>query len=299
VATRIEFTKMHGAGNDFIVIDATAGAVDLTAAQWRWLADRHRGVGADQILIVEAAERDDPDDVDFVYRIVNSDGSEVEQCGNGARCFVRFVRDQGLTTKDRIRVRTRSGIIEPAVEADGRVTVDMGRPRFDPADLPFDTAGLASRREGSSQLWLLDLAGVRGVPGPWLDTVSIGNPHAVQIVADVDAAPVETEGPAIERHRRFRDRVNAGYCQIVARNEIRLRVYERGAGETLSCGTGACAAVASGIHRGGLDSNVHVQTRGGRLTIFWNGDLDSPVAMTGPAETVFRASIWVPDPPVR
>ncbi len=299
MATRIDFTKMHGAGNDFIVIDATAVPVELTAAQWRWLADRHRGVGADQILIVETADRDDPDEVDFVYRIINSDGSEVEQCGNGARCFVRFVRDQGLTTKDRIRVRTRGGIIEPAVEADGRVTVDMGRPRFDPADLPFDTAGLASRLEGRSRLWLLDLPGIQGAPGPWLDTVSMGNPHALQIVTDVDAAPVTTEGPAIERHRRFGDRVNAGYCQIISRSEIRLRVYERGAGETLSCGTGACAAVASGIQRGWLDSNVQVHTRGGRLTIFWDGNLVSTVAMTGPAETVFRASVWVPDPPVQ
>lgn len=290
---RIEFTKMHGAGNDFIVIDATRAPLDLGAAQWRWLADRHRGIGADQILIVESPARDDPDDVDFVYRIVNNDGSEVEQCGNGARCFVRFVRERGLTSKDRIRVRTRGGIIEPSIAADGRITVDMGRPRFGAGVVGFDPRGLQSRIEGRSQLWHLDLDGV----GPWIDLVSMGNPHATQIIGDIEAAPVLVEGPLIERHRRFRDRVNAGYVQIESRDRIRLRVFERGVGETLSCGSGACAAVASGIQRGWLDNNVHVHTRGGRLTIFWDGDPASPVAMTGPAETVFQASVQVPETP--
>jgi len=295
VAQRLEFTKMHGAGNDFVVIDATRAPVDLTAAQWRWIADRHRGVGADQILIVEPARDDDPDQVDFVYRIINSDGSEVEQCGNGARCFVRFVRERGLTDKTRIRVRTRSGVIEPALQPDGRVTVDMGRPVFDPSRLPFDPAGLGQRREGRATLWQLDLPDHPVAGLPWIGAVSMGNPHAAQVVTDIETAPVLTDGPLIERHPRFAQRVNAGFYQIVSRGEILLRVYERGAGETLACGTGACAAVASGIQRGLLDTSVHVQTRGGRLTIEWRGDEHSPVAMTGPAETVFTATVSVPD----
>lgn len=295
VARQLQFTKMHGAGNDFVVVDATRGAVDLSAAQWRWVADRHRGVGADQILIVEAAASDDPDHVDFVYRIINSDGSEVEQCGNGARCFVRFVREQGLTDKTRIRVRTRGGVIEPAIQPDGRVTVDMGRPVFMPVRLPFDPAGLPARAEGRATLWQLDLPNHGLEARPWIGAISMGNPHAAQVVDDIETAPVLTDGPLIERHPRFAQRVNAGFYQIVSRSEIRLRVYERGAGETLACGTGACAAVASGIQRGLLDTSVHVQTRGGRLTIDWSGDDNSPVAMTGPAETVFSATVTVPD----
>ena len=295
MARQLQFTKMHGAGNDFIVVDATRTPVDLTEAQWRWVADRHRGVGADQILIVEAARPDDPDRVDFVYRIINSDGSEVEQCGNGARCFVRFVRERGLTDKARIRVRTRGGVIEPAIQPDGRVTVDMGRPVFAPASLPFDPAGLPVRSEGRATLWQLDLAGHGEAARPWIAAVSMGNPHAAQVVDDIETAPVSTDGPLIERHPRFAQRVNAGFYQIISRSEIRLRVHERGAGETLACGTGACAAVASGIQRGLLDTSVHVQTRGGRLTIEWRGDDNSPVAMTGPAETVFSATVSVPD----
>ena len=295
MARQIEFTKMHGAGNDFIVIDATCTPADFSAAQWRWLADRHRGIGADQILIVESARPDDPDRVDFVYRIVNSDGSEVEQCGNGARCFVRFVRERGLTDKARIRVRTRGGVIEPAVQADGRITVDMGRPVFDPARLPFDPAGLPVRRQGNATLWQLDLPERVDGHRPWIAAVSMGNPHAPQVVADIETAPVLIDGPLIEQHPRFGRRVNAGFYQIVSRGEILLRVYERGAGETLSCGTGACAAVASGIQRGLLDPCVHVQTRGGRLTIEWSGDETSAVAMTGPAETVLSSTVLVPD----
>lgn len=295
MARPLEFTKMHGAGNDFVVIDATRTPADFSAAQWRWIADRHRGVGADQILIVEAAPVDDPAQVDFVYRIINSDGSEVEQCGNGARCFVRFVRERGLTDKTRIRVRTRGGVIEPSLAPDGRITVDMGQPRFAPASLPFDPAGLPRRHESRATLWQLDLAGHDAGQGPWLGAVSMGNPHASQVVADVETAPVLTDGPLIERHPRFANRVNAGFYQIVSRGEILLRVYERGAGETLACGTGACAAVASGIQRGLLDTRVHVQTRGGRLTIEWSGDDTSAVAMTGPAETVFNSTVLVPD----
>ncbi len=301
-ARRIDFTKMHGAGNDFIVIDGTAQPPYLTRAQWRWLADRHRGVGADQILIVQAAAPDDPEQVDFVYRIINHDGFEVEQCGNGARCFVRFVRDRGLTRKQRIRVRTRGGVIEPAMGSDGRVTVDMGSPRVGPEAVAFDPTGLQSRADGHSLLWRLDVEPADRLPGgdaaaPWIDLISMGNPHATQIVADVDTAPVLSQGPAIESHRRFRDRVNAGYLQVESRDRVRLRVFERGVGETLSCGTGACAAVASGIHRGWLDNNVHVQTRGGRLTIFWDGNPASPLSMTGPAESVFSASVEVPGLP--
>lgn len=295
MARSLDFTKMHGAGNDFVVIDGTRAPVDFEAAQWRWIADRHRGVGADQILIVEAAAPDDPDQVDFVYRIINSDGSEVEQCGNGARCFVRFVRERGLTNKTRIRVRTRGGVIEPAVQPDGRITVDMGRPVFEPARLPFDPAGLPSRREGRASLWQLDLPAPHVGALPWIGAVSMGNPHAAQVVDDIETAAVLADGPLIEQHPRFARRVNAGFYQIVSRGEILLRVYERGAGETLSCGTGACAAVASGIQRGLLDTRVQVQTRGGRLTIEWSGDDNSAVAMTGPAETVFSSTVLVPD----
>ncbi len=286
---RVRFTKMHGAGNDFVVLDETKGRLGLTPQQYRWLADRHFGVGADQVLSVRPAPAAG---VDFEYVIHNSDGGEVEQCGNGARCFVRYVRDKGLTAKDRIRVSTLSGVIEPRLDADGRVTVDMGAPVFEPSQVPFDAAGLRPQPDGSWQKWHLALGADAGSAIVPLAVLSMGNPHAVQEVADVDAAPVRTQGPAIEHHPRFPKRVNAGYMQVVSRSRIRLRVWERGAGETLACGTGACAAVVAGIRLGLLDRRVDVETRGGMLTIEWAGE--GPVYMTGPAVTVFEAEIEVP-----
>jgi len=283
---KLKFTKMHGAGNDFVVIDATRLPLDLAPEQWRWLADRRFGIGADQLLVVE---RSHTPDVDFRYRIFNQDGSEVEQCGNGARAFARFVADKGLTGKRAIRVETMAGIIEPRLEDDGQVTVDMGAPILDAQQVPFDGTGLASRAEGEELLWPLDLDGHTR----WISVLSMGNPHAVQVVADCDQAAVAAEGPLIENHVRFPRRVNAGFMQIVDRHQIRLRVYERGAGETLACGTGACAAVVTGIRRGLLDSPVRVQTRGGTLTIAWNG-AGQPVMMTGPAVTVFEGEIDIP-----
>ncbi|KAA3655634.1 MAG: diaminopimelate epimerase [Proteobacteria bacterium] len=273
---RLRFTKMHGLGNDFVVVDATRTTIDLTPARVRFLADRHFGVGCDQLLVVEAPTQPG---VDFRYRIFNSDGGEVEQCGNGARCFVRFVHDQGLTDKTRIRVETQSGLIEPRLEADGQVTVDMGAPRFEPEDIPFIS-------DSDAVVQPLSLGDVQ-VP---ITAVSMGNPHAVQVVADVDTAPVTSLGPAIETHARFPARVNAGFMQVVDEHHIRLRVWERGAGETLACGTGACAAVVAGIQRELLVSPVQVDTRGGSLRIAWDGP-GKPVLMTGPAETVFEAEI--------
>ncbi len=293
---RIAFTKMQGAGNDFVVIDATARRLELTREQWRWIADRRFGVGADQILVVEAPAPGD-DGVDFVYRIFNADGGEVEQCGNGARCFVKFVRDRGLTDKRVIRVRTRSGVIAPRLLDDGRVEVDMGPPSFEPVDVPFTAAGLEPRRLGDGSLWplALDLPGQASPVVRWVVVASMGNPHAVQRVDSVGDAPVAVEGPQIEAHPRFPRRVNAGFMEVVSRREIRLRVHERGAGETLACGTGACAAVAAGIHCGLLDTPVEVHTRGGRLTIHW--EPGKPVMMTGPAQTVFSAEVDVPERP--
>jgi diaminopimelate epimerase len=278
---RLKFTKMHGAGNDFVVLDGVRQKIVLDPSQWRALADRHFGVGADQMLLVEAA---DGPDVDFVYRIFNADGAEVEQCGNGARCFVRFVVDQGLTEARSIRVRTQAGIIVPRLEDDGRVTVDMGAPVLEPSRVPFDTTGLTSLVQGVDPLWPLALPGAERL----ISVVSMGNPHAVQVVDDVDAAPVAAEGPLIETHPRFVRRVNAGFMQVVSRGLIRLRVFERGAGETLACGTGACAAVVAGIRRGLLDAQVDVQTRGGVLSIEWRG---AEVLMTGPVQTVFSGEI--------
>jgi len=273
---RLAFTKMEGAGNDFVVFDATRTPFDLEAAQLRRIADRHFGVGCDQILVVERSTRPD---ADFRYRIFNADGEEVEHCGNGARCFVRFVRARGLTTKREIRVQIVSGIIVPRLEDDGEVSVDMGAPVLDPARVPFatDQPGLVQSLEIDGRR--LELA-----------VLSMGNPHAVQVVADVDTAPVQTEGPRIERHARFPRRVNAGYMQVVDRHGIRLRVWERGAGETLACGTGACAAVVAGIARGLLDSPVRVEARGGALTVSWAGG-DNPVWMKGPATTVFEGTM--------
>ena len=273
---RIKFTKMHGLGNDFVVIDAVNQAISLTTDQARFLADRHFGVGCDQILIVEKPARTD---TDFRYRIINADGSEVEQCGNGARCFVRFVHDKGITAERAIRVETKGGLIEPRLEDDGSVTVDMGEPRFEPSHVPF-----IAENDALVQPLQLDGTVVD------ITALSMGNPHAVQVVPNVDAAPVAEQGPQIENHLRFPQRVNAGFMQVVDRHAIRLRVYERGAGETLACGTGACAAVAAGIARGLLDSPVRVTTRGGDLTIAWAGPGQS-VRMTGPAVTVFDSEI--------
>jgi diaminopimelate epimerase len=256
----MKFTKMHGAGNDFVVLDCLSSPFDLDASRIRKIADRHLGVGCDQVLVVEKPTQPG---ADFRYRIFNADGGEVEQCGNGARCFVRFVHERGLTDKREIRVETLGGLIVPRLEDDGEVTVNMGPPVFE---------------------------GVEKIEGVEVSILSMGNPHAVQIVEDVDRAPVTTQGPLLEHHPRFPNRVNAGYLQVQGRNNAKLRVWERGAGETLSCGTGACAAVVSGIRLGLLDSPVRVQTRGGALTIAWAGG-DNAVWMKGPAQSVFEGEI--------
>jgi diaminopimelate epimerase len=292
---RIRFTKMQGAGNDFVVLDETRGRLNLSPGQYRYLADRHFGIGADQVLSVRPAP---VAGVDFEYVIHNADGGEVEQCGNGARCFARYVRDKGLTQRDVVRVSTLSGVIEPRLNSDGRVTVDMGPPVFEPAAIPFDVAGLSPQADGQWEKWHLAL-GTR--PDSAIISVAIlsmGNPHAVMEVADIDRAPVREQGPSIENHSRFPNRVNAGFMQIVDRSRMRLRVWERGAGETLACGTGACAAVVAGIRLGRLDRRVDVETRGGPLTIEWAGlsaQSAAPVLMTGPAMTVFEGEIEVPD----
>ncbi len=273
---KLRFSKMHGLGNDFVVFDGIHQPVALSPEQLRALADRHFGVGCDQILLVEKPGRPD---VDFRYRIFNADGGEVEQCGNGARCFVRFAHDQKLTDKREIRVETMRGIIVPRLDDDGNVTVDMGAPVFAPEQIPF----ISPTGDVLQELMV-------GDESVAVTAVSMGNPHAVQVVADVDAAPVESQGPLIESHPRFPQRVNAGFMEVRDRHTIRLRVYERGAGETLACGTGACAAVVAGIARGLLDSPVRVQTRGGDLNIAWNGE-GSPVQMTGSAVTVFTGEI--------
>ena len=276
---KLRFTKMHGAGNDFVVFDATRTPFALTPAQMRFLGDRRFGVGCDQILVVESPRTAG---TDFVYRIFNADGGEVQQCGNGARCFARFVHDHGLTDRTEIRVETASGVIVPRLEPDGRVTVDMGPPVFDPARIPFDAPAAAVTHS-------LDIDGHMRT----ISAESMGNPHAVQVVDDVDTAPVATEGPLIEHHPRFPERVNAGFMQVLEPHALRLRVFERGAGETLACGTGACAAVVAGIRRGMLESPVRVETRGGTLTIRWDGE-GAAVFMTGPAETVFEGEIDLP-----
>jgi diaminopimelate epimerase len=271
--TTLRFTKMQGLGNDFVVLDGIAQRVDLAPAQLKRLADRRYGVGCDQILVVEKPTRPD---VDFRYRIFNADGVEVEQCGNGARCFVQFVRQRGLTDKERIRVETTGGVIVPEIVEGGLVAVDMGVPLFAPNEIPFTGDGDALVRP-------LDIGGST----VQVTLVSMGNPHAVQVVDDVDRAPVTEEGPQIERDPRFPKRVNVGYMEVVDRANIRLRVWERGTGETPACGTGACAAVVAGIRRGLLDSVVSVETRGGRLRVAWPGP-GAVVTMTGPAETVFE-----------
>ena len=283
---KVRFTKMQGAGNDFVVLDATRAPLALSQTQLQTLADRRFGVGADQILVVDKATRPG---FDFGYRIFNGgSGDEVEHCGNGARCFVHYVRDHGLTDKTTLAVETMNRRLVLRLEPDGGVTVDMGAPDFDPAHLPFDITWLAPRAGDSGlPLWPVELGEGRTVD---LALVSMGNPHAVQIVADVDSAPVATQGPRIEKHVRFAQGVNAGFMQVVARTRIRLRVWERGAGETLACGTGACAAVAVGIRLGLLDAEVEVETHGGVLAVEWQGGA-SPVLMTGPAETVFEGEI--------
>jgi diaminopimelate epimerase len=286
---RIPFTKMQGAGNDFVVLDETRGRLGLTPAHYRFLGDRHFGVGADQILSVRPSPGPG---IDFEYIIHNADGREVEQCGNGARCFARFVRDSGLSDKDTLRVQTMKGVIAPQLNPDGRVTVDMGAPRFDPQELPFDATGLTLQPQGDWGCWSVLPVGAKHEV--LLATVSMGNPHAVLLVDDVDRAPVDVLGPQVQANPRFTQGVNVGFMQVQARNAIRLRVYERGVGETLACGSGACAAVVAGIRLGLLERQVDVETRGGRLTICWDG-ADTPVLMTGPATTVFRGEIDMPD----
>lgn len=273
---RLKFTKMQGAGNDFVVLDAIRQPLRVEAASARRLADRHFGVGCDQVLVIE---RPRSAGTDFYYRIFNADGHEVQHCGNGARCFLRYVREKGLTDKDVIRVETRSGVIVPRLEPDGSVSVDMGLPEFAPLRIPF----LAERQ--APTYWIeVDGQSVE------VSVLSMGNPHAVQLVDEVDAAPVLAQGPLIERHARFPERVNAGYMEVVNRSQVKLRVWERGVGETLACGTGACAAVVAGVALGELDSPVRVATRGGELIIAWAGERQ-PVLMTGPAETVFEGEI--------
>jgi diaminopimelate epimerase len=277
---RLPFTKMQGAGNDFVVLDGTAAAIELTRAQLQRLGDRRYGVGADQILLVE---RSTTPGIDFRYRIYNgASGDEVEHCGNGARCFVRYVHGRGLTDKTTVNVETVNNVLEVRLRDDGQVTVDMNRPVFEHARIPFDAAGLVARRAGGFELW--------PVEGVEVAVLSMGNPHAVLRVDDVDTAPVATLGPLLETHARFPRHVNVGFLQVLSRSEVRLRVHERDAGETLACGTGACAAVVAGIRLGWLDRSVLLHARGGDLHIAWPSD-DQTVRMTGPAETVFEGEI--------
>jgi diaminopimelate epimerase len=286
---RIRFTKMQGAGNDFVVLDETRGRLNLSPAQYRFLADRHFGVGADQILSVRPSPAAG---LDFEYVIHNADGGEVEHCGNGARCFVRYVIDKGLTDKTTVKVKVQQGDIVLNMNPDGRVTVNMGAPVLEPVRIPFHPQGLTEQMQNGCPTWILPLADGSQAR---IAAVSMGNPHAVQVVTDAETAPVLTQGPLIERHPSFPNRVNAGFMQIQSRTEIRLRVYERGAGETLACGTGACAAVVAGIRLGLLDNRVDVHTHGGVLTIEWAGQTDSPVRMTGPATSVFDGEIDIPE----
>ena len=287
---RVPFTKMHGAGNDFVVLDETQGRLHLSTQQYRFLADRHYGVGADQILSVRPSPTPE---ADFEYVIHNADGGEVEQCGNGARCFVRFVRERGLTPKTTVKVKVHGGIITLTEQADGRVTVDMGEPVFDLPKVPFDPAHASPGVSPVTDfpMWRLALHGGETAE---VAVLSMGNPHAVTWVQDIDLAPVERWGPQIERHPAFARRVNAGFMQVDSRTSIHLRVFERGAGETLACGTGACAAVVAGIRLGWLDPRVDVQALGGRLTIEWAG-MGHAVRMTGPAQTVFQGDIEIPE----
>ena len=275
-AGELLFTKMHGIGNDFVVLDGINQVVNLSSAQVQRIADRHFGVGCDQLLVVEAYAGEE---ADFRYRIFNADGSEVEQCGNGARCFARFVYDQGLTQKTTIPVMTASGLIVLNIQPNGQVMVNMGVPEFAPERIPF----ISERQQTLYN---------REIAGEWVSfsAVSMGNPHAVLQVTDVDTAPVGLLGPALEHHPSFPRRVNVGFMQVLGRDRIRLRVFERGSGETLACGTGACAAVVAGCIQGLLDTQVTVALPGGDLQIRWDGE-GQPVWMTGPAETVFRGTL--------
>jgi len=275
----LRFTKMHGLGNDFMVVDAISQPFRLRPEMIRELADRNFGIGFDQLLVVEPPGLPD---VDFRYRIFNADGSEVEQCGNGARCFARFVRDQRLTNKRQIRVQTAKGVIELDIGKDGLVKVNMGVPEMNPPAIPF---AADSRKD----IYTVDV----GDQVVELSALSMGNPHGVLVVEDVDAAPVTTLGPALEKHPRFPSRANIGFLQIIDRGHVRLRVFERGAGETLACGSGACAAVVAGCLRGLLDARVEVELRGGRLIVEWQGD-GAPVMMEGPATTVFEGQLRLP-----
>ena len=288
---RIPFTKMQGAGNDFVVLDETRGRLGLTAAHYRFLGDRHFGVGADQILTVRPAPAPE---LDFEYVIHNADGNEVEQCGNGARCFARFVRDKGLSTQDTLRVKTMKGVIELRITLDGRVTVDMGAPIFALAEIPFDSRGTSPLTQNLWMNWPVAQVNTASGAPVLVAVLSMGNPHAVLQVPDVDTADVSTLGPAIQASPQFSQGVNVGFLQVQSRSRVRLRVYERGVGETLACGTGACAAVVAGIRLGLLDDTVDVYATGGTLTIQWAGG-DAPVTMTGPATTVFSAEIEIPD----
>lgn len=284
---KLKFTKMHGAGNDFVVFNACTQKVELTKEQCRFIADRRFGIGADQILIVEKPRNPS---TDFRYRIFNADGGEVEQCGNGARAFAKFVTAFNMTDRNPVRVETKAGIIELQVGKNGNVTVNMGKPEFSPVRIPFDASGLKGKPAGDDRIWPLDLELPSGLQTIEVSLVSMGNPHAVQIVENVDKAPVGETGPLIENHARFPNRINAGFMEIENRHSIKLRVFERGAGETLACGTGACAAVVAGIRRKLLDSPVTVKARGGTLEIAWNGN-GHEVTMTGLAVIVFNGEI--------
>jgi diaminopimelate epimerase len=288
---KLRFTKMQGAGNDFVVLDATRAPLDLSSGQYRFLADRHFGVGADQILTVLPSPADG---VDFEYKIHNADGGEVEQCGNGARCFFSYVHTHALSRKPSVKVQTMNRLLDLQSRPDGQVTVDMEAPRFELAQIPFHAAGLAPQASGPWQLWPLAFANDEQSAVVHVAIVSMGNPHAVMLVDDVDTARVADIGPRVQQHAAFPQGVNVGFMQVLGRARVRLRVYERGAGETLACGTGACAAVVCGIRLGLLDACVDVQTRGGLLTVEWAGD-NAPVLMTGPATTVFEGEIDVPD----
>jgi diaminopimelate epimerase len=276
------FAKMHGAGNDFVVLDGVRQAIEMTPERARALADRHFGIGADQLLLVETPLHPE---ADFRYRVFNADGSEVEHCGNGARCFVRFVRDQALSGRNPLRVEISTGLITLAESEAGDILVDMGPTRYTPEAVAFDTEGVQSQTIGGDTVWALPLPGYADAI---ISLVAISNPHAVQVVDNILDAPVAETGPIIESHARFANRVNAGFMQVIDRNTIKLRVYERGVGETLACGTGACAAVVTGIRRGLLDSPVRVQTRGGQLMVAWDG---TTLHMSGPATTVFTGQV--------
>ena len=305
---RIPFTKMQGAGNDFVVLDETRGRLGLSAAQFQFLGDRHFGVGADQILSVLPSPGPG---IDFEYVIHNADGREVEHCGNGARCFLSFVRQQGLTAKEVVKVQTMNRVLALQWQPDGRVTVDMQAPVFDLARVPFNSAGWQPVAVNGWSIWQFAHVAIEYFAinngAIRFAVVSMGNPHAVMVVDDVDNAPVSSLGPQIQQQPGFTQGVNVGFMQVVDRAHIRLRVYERGAGETLACGTGACAAVVSGIRLGLLDERVDVQTRGGQLTVEWaqragagadaGTNIIAPVMLTGPAVTVFQGEIDIPENP--